>query len=272
MEKRLILFKFVTLLIVSSVFGANDNFPIGARQAAMSNASVCLSDVWSVHHNQAGLAYLKNISLGFNTENKYLNKNLAIHSFVLALPVNMGVFGFNLSYFGFDKYNESKIAISYAKSFGDKFSAGIQFDYLNTYIDDNFGNQGTAVIEAGIIAKPIENLTIGAHIYNPTHAQISKSTDEKVPTIFKIGLAYKFYENTIICIENEKDIDFDPIYKIGIEYHIVKNVLLRTGLSTNPGRFSFGVGYIFRKFSADIAFSRHEIFGMTPDFSIDYTF
>ncbi|MBT3207662.1 MAG: hypothetical protein HN704_16315 [Bacteroidetes bacterium] len=272
MKKKLILLKLFIILLISTSFAANDNYPIGARQAAMSNASVCLSDIWSVHHNQAGLTKLKKISLGFHHENKFFNNDFGLQSFALALPTKSGVFAFNLSYFGFTEYNESKIALSYAKSFGEKFSVGIQFDYFNTFINDNFDNQGTMVIEAGIISEPVENLIIGAHIFNPTKSQISKSTEEKVPTIFKIGVAYKFYEKTTICIETEKDIDFSSVFKIGIEYLIVKNVLLRTGFRTNPANFSFGIGYLFRKFSADIAFSRHEIFGTTPHFSIGYTF
>jgi len=59
----LLLFAFITK-------AGNEDYPIGARSAAMGNASVSLSDMWSAHHNQAGLGFVRNISAGVSYENR----------------------------------------------------------------------------------------------------------------------------------------------------------------------------------------------------------
>ena len=61
---------FLVLFNFHSIFAGNENYPVGARSAAMGNATVMMSDLWSIHHNQAGLASIENISVGFHFENK----------------------------------------------------------------------------------------------------------------------------------------------------------------------------------------------------------
>ena len=59
--------------------------------------------------------------------------------------------------------------------FGENFSAGIQLDYLTTKIGEGYGNNGVVAGEFGLQAKPLKNLTIGAHIFNPSRAKIISS-------------------------------------------------------------------------------------------------
>ncbi len=91
----------VVLLLSSSLFASNDNYPMGGRSAGIGHASVTLSDVWSTHHNQAGLAYLENISAGVFYENRFLLKELGVQGGVLALPTKGGTFGISMSSFGY---------------------------------------------------------------------------------------------------------------------------------------------------------------------------
>jgi hypothetical protein len=43
---------------------SNDNYPAGARAAAMGNVSVMIPDFWSNWHNQAGLGFYPHLTQG----------------------------------------------------------------------------------------------------------------------------------------------------------------------------------------------------------------
>lgn len=270
---------FISVLIIIlfltkglAVHGAQDNYPLGSRAAAMANATVMFPHLWSVSHNQAGLGWIENFALGLHYENKFVVPEYGLQSFVLALPVKPGTIGFNYTYFGYSKYHESKTGLAFGRAFGESFAAGIQLNYLNTFIAEEYGNQGNLAIEGGIIAKPLDFLYIGAHVYNPTRTKISKYNDEPVPTIFRVGIGLQIFERFFLGLETEKDLENSPVARVGAEFEPYTNFFLRAGISTNPTQSSFGIGYIFKGFQADLAFTVHQQLGLTPHFTLAYHF
>jgi hypothetical protein len=250
----------------------NDNYSIGARSAGMGNASVSLSDVWSAHQNQAGLGFVRNISCGAYYENKFLLKELGLKACVAAIPVKGGTFGIEFSNFGYSLYSENKYSVSFAKAFGDKFSIGIAMDYLNTKIAEGYGSKGVAAAEIGLQAKPLKGLTIGVHVFNPTHTKFVDYNNERVPTIFRLGGNYNFSDKVILAIETEKDISQKAIFKAGVEYKVVKEFYLRAGICTNPTLNSFGFGMNLKNFKIDFSTNCHQTLGFSPQFGLTYVF
>jgi len=267
--------KFLLILLVALFWTdlfATDNFHVGARSAGMANAGVFLRDIWSSHHNQAGLAYLTKPSLGFYFEQRFAQKELSMTSVAGALPLFNGTAGINLAYWGYEKFNTSKFGFSFSKQLGTVFSAGIQLDYFNTYLAEDVGNKGTVLAEAGLLAQPVPNFFIGAHIYNPTRARLADYNDERLPTILRFGMGYNFADKLLIGLETEKNITEKAIFKTGLEYKYLEKLYLRAGISTNPIISSFGIGYKLKDLAVDLAFSRHDILGLIPHFSVNYSF
>jgi hypothetical protein len=248
----------------------SDNYHLGGRHAGMANASVSLSDVWSVHHNQAGLGFLKKGAAGVYYENRFLLKELSLKGGAFAYPVKAGTFGLCVSSFGYANYSESKIGLAFGKAFGEKFSAGIQLDYLNTNIGENYGKRSAFAGEIGVQAKPLKNLTIGAHLFNPTRTMQDDYNDERMPTVMRIGLDYRFSDKVFVALETEKDIDHKPVFKAGLEYIPAEVLYLRAGISTNPSQSSFGFGLKLKQFKLDFASSFHSVLGFTPQAGIVY--
>ncbi len=266
-------FIILVLFIITSIsYAGHDNYPVGARQAGMSNATVMCSDIWSLWHNQAGLAYLKSTSIGMYYDNRYIVPEYAYKAFGLAVPTKRGVLGMSFSYFGYNQYNEKKIGLAYAKSFGEKFSAGLQLDYLNTYISQDYGSSGTVVVELGVLSQPVKNLFIAAHVYNPTRSSMASYQDERIPTIYRFGIGYKMGDKSFIGAEIEKELEFEPRIKAGIEYKLIDNFFLRTGISLKPVSNSFGIGYKLKGLILDIAFTTNKELGITPHVSMIYSF
>ncbi len=75
-----------------------------------------------------------------------------------------------------------------------------------------------------------------------------------------------------MAFETQKTLDRNLSLKGGLEYELYENLFIRAGLSTAPFESTFGLGYIIKKVSVDIAFTHNEILGFTPHFSIQIRF
>jgi len=266
---------FILPLVNRPGFAAGDNYPVGSRAAAISNTSVMYPDLWSVSHNQAGLGFYHHLAVGIHHENKFLVNQFNLHSVVFSLPTQTGTFGLNYSYFGYSEYNESKVGLGFGKALNKKFSAGLQFNYMNTYVAEETGNHGAMVIEGGILAKPFDHFLIGFHVFNPTGSRFSNLVDEeRIPMIFRLGIGYEYRETLFIGFETEKDLELNPaFFKGGIEYWFIQHVCARTGVVVGDYvHHSFGLGFKMRNIQADVAFSHQQVLGYTPHLSIQYIF
>jgi hypothetical protein len=269
---RVFLVFLLLFAIFTNVNAGHENYSLGARQAGMGSTGVAYSDIWSVSHNQAGLAFLIKPAFGLFYENRYTLKELGLKAGTFAFPTSSGVFALDLMQFGYSKYNESRVGFAFAKSFGKKISAGIKFDYINTYFSEEYGNKGTAIAELGFLAKPAEHLSIAGHVYNISRSKIASYNDERIPTILTAGISYIFSEKVLCSVEAEKDLEYKAIYKVGMEYVFIKKLFLRAGVTSNPNQMSFGIGYVYKNIKVDISFSSHQILGITPHVGVIYEF
>ena len=242
----------------------------GARQGGMAGAGVTISDIWSSYHNQAGLADLSGISAGLFYSNIYNVSAFKETAFAVAAPIEKyGSVGLNYSYTGDSYSNFSKFGLAFSKRLGKRITAGIQIDYLRA-MQLNYGTDGVAVAEIGVIAEPVKNLFIAAHIFNPWMSKFT-NTNERLTSILRLGGAYKFSEKVLFTVEGEKDITKPLVFRAATEYNIVKGLFLRVGVATNPTKYSFGIGYKYRGVALDLAYVSHDILGHFAQFGLGYT-
>ena len=271
MRKFLLCFCFI--FCEAAFVHAADNYPAGGRSLGMANSSVTNMDAWSAFHNQAGLAWLSRMEIGASYDNRFTIADLSSESFTFALPLKAGTFALSGNIFGYSQYNEKKAGLAFAKKLGEKFSAGVQLDYLNTFInDDYYGSHTAFAVEVGLLAEPLKNFRVGLHIYNLSGAKLAEYADEKIPTIFRLGASYRFSEKLLWSIEEEKDIDQKASFKSGLEYQIAEPLFLRGGISTNPTLVSFGFGLKFNNLLIDFASTYHQVLGFSPAISMSYQF
>jgi len=253
-------------------FGGNDNNPVGARSTGLAGASLTISDGWSAHNNQAGLGFLTKATAGVYYENRFLIPELGLSAAALALPTKIGTFGLSIRRFGYRTYNENKIGIAYSRAFGEKLSIGIQLNYHSINFAEYYGNRQTFTAEVGVIYKPGKNITLAAHVFNPTQTKSSNYDDERLPSIIRIGARYQFSKKVFLVGEIEKDIYNKPVLKAGFEYQIVDVLFLRAGVAGNPLNSCFGFGLKLKRLLVDFSGKFHPVLGFTPQFSLTYQF
>jgi hypothetical protein len=259
MKKHLLLL-FSILFFHFSSYAGNEPQSIGARSNALGNASLTLSDAFSLFNNQAAMAFIKDITIGLYTERRFMLKELSFNAGGVILPTKSGVFGLSANYYGFDQYNEKKFGLAYGRRFTEKISGGIQIDYLGTSISE-YGNASTFTFEAGLLVKITEQLTTAAHIFNPVRVN-SGFTDEKIPTTLKVGLSYEPGKKVLLAIEAKKNIDERVETDAGIEYRVIDALHLRAGVQTNPSAYSFGAGINVKQLKIDLTTSYHPVLGV----------
>lgn len=265
---------FFTLAIIVFCFHplyALENYPVGARSLALSNAFISISDTWSTFHNQAGLSGLNQFSAGIFYESRFMVDELSLTAGSLVFPVNAGTFGFSFYQFGEGTYKENKIALAFAKQLSQKLHFGIQLNYFSNRLPENSKAFGFATFEAGVIYSPNEKLFFGAHVFNPISNGI-KTPEGKIksPTIFRFGGHYQFDEMVLVTFETQKNLVNPILLKSGIEFSPLENLALRFGVSGKPIYYTAGLGFIFRKITTDISFSYHGNLGLTPSISIQF--
>jgi hypothetical protein len=262
----------IILIIPNKLSGQSPVNQVGGRALSVSGSSATFSDVWSQFHNQAGIAYLKGVNVGVAFQNQFLVKELSTKAIAFALPLKSGVFGVNYYSFGYTAYNENKAGLAFARSLGKKIAVGIQLDYIYTHIDGEYGNNGIANGEIGILVEPVNNLKVGAHLNNVWRTKRGDYSDEYLPTIFNLGASYLLYEKALLSIEFEKDLDLNPVFKTGLELQLIEKLYFRAGIATNPNIFSFGIAYSFHSIQVDLAFTKHPVLGFSQGISIVYSF
>ena len=266
-----LLFIICLLLIEIPKLYSIENYPAGARSLALSNSFISISDVWGTFHNQAGLAGFENITSGVFYESKFLVDELSFIAGSMVLPVNAGTLGISFFQFGKGTFKENKFGLAFAKQISEKFSIGIQLDYLMQTFPENERSKGFATFEGGIICSPIENLFLGAHVFNPILGGIeSPFGKQKMPAIFRAGGHYNFDNSVLITFETEKNTENPVLFKSGIEFSPVENLALRFGVSGKPVKYTAGMGYNVGKLITDIGFSYHGNLGVTPSVSIQF--
>lgn len=268
MKKNVLLFIFACMVTTLS---AQNGIPqnAGARGAAMGNASLTFTDINSIFVNQAGLAYLENLSFTVYGERRFLVADgLNSFSFGAAYPHKaIGTIGLSFNFFGYDKYNEQKIGLAYARQLFKKMSIGAQFNYIATRIGE-YGAAHSFTFEIGILAQITKHFHLAAHAFSP--ARIELPNGDALPSIFKLGIAYMPSEQVRITAELEKDLINPFNGRFGLEYHPIDILYIRTGFATNPFLFSFGMGLKMKGLKIDIASSYHIVLGFSPCLSVSY--
>lgn len=258
-KKHIAIVLFILISVQASAFDLLN--PVGGRSAGMGRSSVALTDFWSIQNNPAGLSTLASPTAGIFYENRFLMKELGFKSAAFGMPLNWGVIGVSASQFGYSEYNENKIGLAYSRQFSPKLRLGMQLDYLLLNYADVYSNRQTFTFEIGLQSQLTEKVCVGAYVFNPARVDISTSDDYKMPIVMRLGVSYAITRDFIGQFEIEDNTDYGFSVRMGAEYQIIENLNLRAGVQTNPGIFTFGLGYEVSFLTIDLSAQMHEIYG-----------
>lgn len=276
MKKDYIRILAVFLVIITSPvisLSTGNLSPIGSRSAGMGRSSVAITDFWGAMNNQAGIALFDKPAVGIYYENRFLLNELSTKSIAGILPTKYGVIAVTYNHFGYSLYNNQKVGLAYARAFGNNLRIGLQLDYLQTILGNNYGSKGNVTFELGIQTDVNEKITIGAWVFNPIMVKLADFDDEKLPAVFRVGFAWHISDIFLATVEAEKNTAINPVmFRGGLEYELNKKFFFRTGFSTRKEIFSFGVGINLKHLIFNISAIMHESLGFSPQTSLIFQF
>lgn len=268
--KTTVLFSVFVLLATSAV-SQTLRRPIAAPYIGLGAYSFNHIDAFSFISNQASLAQLKNPAAGVYGERKFMLSELNNYTAAIGLPSQSGNFGLKAVYSGFSDYNETQIGLAYARKLGDKIDIGVQFNYNGIRIA-GYGAASAISFEAGTIFHVTDKLHTGFHINNPVGGKFGKEQQEKLPSVYTVGLGYDASENFFVSTEIVKEED-QPVNVIaGIQYKFIPQLLARTGMSTATSSAWLGIGLTWRSFRLDVTSAYHPQLGITPGVLLLFNF
>jgi hypothetical protein len=260
----------VCILIYSAHAAADIPYTTaGGKATGTGNQFSNTSDVFSASNNPAGLGFVKQFAFGVFAERRFFVAGLDLINSSITLPTKTGTFGIGIHYFGRKEFNEKLACLSFGKLFGKKFSAGVKFDYLN-YTIAEYGQRNLFTFDVGFQYQALNNLLLGAHVFNPLPLELEKVYGEKVPTLIRFGAAYLPVKKVTLLGEFEKDLTFRPNLKFGMNYQVVDFFSLQAGINSFPLRGTFGFGLNYKGVYLDFSGNYHPVLGLTPRLSLSY--
>lgn len=245
-----------------------DASPFGSRATALGSTYVTLTDFWSSLNNPANIAYQANqYAAGVYYENSYLIKELNRSSIGFSYAskhLNAGIF---LSRFGITSYNQGNAALIVGKNIWKNISVGGKVCYNYIQVADGYGSVAAFTGEFGVNAQMSKSVTVGIHIKNPTHERIGKEVKETLPSSLAFGVSYLSSWGFTVFSDINKPLEQKAAFHTGFEWSMYKGLCARVGFRSSPNMLSVGLGYTANILSFDIAISKHQTLGYSPQAS-----
>lgn len=242
---------------------------VGAYAASLGGISSVVEGPHAVFNNLASGLKSQTSTYYLSSARRFDLSELTSVSFGAAIPsFSSGMFGLQVSSYGFEAYNERYFGVGYAQELMDKLAIsgrlGLEMLDLGEY-----GRANTIVYQLGLFGSISPELQYGVTIANPEAQEVDDS--DPVVSSLRFGLAYTVSDKVKSYLEVEKSLPESLSVRVGLNYSIHPLLSLRTGYSTSPGQNSFGFSYkILKTLHLDVAMLYDPILGITPVLSIGW--
>jgi hypothetical protein len=240
---------------------------IGARAIGMNGAYTSISDnSLAIFYNPSGLGQMKYREFSvFYSPAPFGLTELSTSALTYAEPFKFGTLGIGIKNYGFDLYREIGINLSYGGSYKKKIFYGLNLNYYNLKIKDNYNannSASSAAIDIGLMAYITKFLRWGFLGKNISGSTIGVSKD-KIAQVYRTGFSLVSKGNLSFGLEAEKDVRYALSVRAGMEYCPMDYVDIRAGVGSEPTTFTFGIGFSYNLFQLDYALYNSPDLGLT---------
>jgi len=165
---------------------------------------------------------------------------------------------------------EDYLSLGASRCLSGSFMMGVKAGYYH-FASIN-GEKGAALLsEIRCNYKPSEKMQISVYLFNPTGSKIKKAENYiSMHQSFHIGVSFFPSKKAEWLFELEKIQQDDLIWHIGFEYVIGENFIIRTGISAQPLKPSWGIGGRIHRFKYALGANLHPVLGLSSCFSLQY--
>ncbi len=281
----------IGLLLCGNLFAGlfDDRYP-SPKMIAMGGSGVAnASGVWASYYNPAALSQVPDIRLG-SAYVRLFNLNFFDNFFAAAtypLPQKYGTLSLSFQYFGVDYEGETPsgeytFALSHGFYLLNDINSSLAFGYslkaynweLGTSVEGvELGSTTVFGLDVGFQASVYSRTFVGVYFLNINAPQIGEFTKNDLPQRIVAGVAYQPYAGVTTTLDFNRLLGSEETEVWGgAEFQVLEQLMLRFGGTTNPNRFTAGIGINVSKFSLDYALRTHSDLGETHAFGLVYGF
>lgn len=258
--------RLIPLLVVCTGYSLQAQItrsPLSTLYTGIGAYSKKYNDAFSGAVNQAALAFADNPVAGIYGERRFLLAELSNYAAAIALPLKSGGFGFSLHYFGAGGFTTSQLGLAYGRKLSDKAAIGAQINY-NSMRVPGYGSAATPNFELGTLWHIREKWQLGMHVYNPIGGKFGKDSNEKLASVYTVGVGYDASDNFFIGAVLAKEEDQTAGLQLGMQYLFAKQLVARAGISTAGNHCFLGLGVKWKTARVDAVTQWHPQLGFTP--------
>jgi len=224
----------------------------------------------TLFHNPAGLGVMAHRELTLFYCNPFGLRELTYGTGVGVLPTRMGVLALGFQSFGNRLYRESSFILSYGNLYGEDLCYGFNLRYMRLEIQ-GYGSDAALGVDTGLLIRLSRRIKWGFFARNLNRPIIGEKKED-IPQTYSTGLSLKPTENVLLALDLYKDVRFPVEVRFGTELKVLGSLYLRTGVGSNPSRFSTGIGISIGYLQIDYAFHTHQDLGLTHQISVTLRF
>jgi len=171
---------------------------------------------------------------------------------------------------GDELFMENYLSLSTARYLSGSFRLKVKIGYYHYALIT--GDKGSTLLsEIGCNYKLNEKMRINVFVFNPTGSKINQTENPiSISQSLNVGFNFNPVKKFEGFIEVEKVLMQKPILHLGLEYILCEELILRTGLSAQPFRPSWGFGGKINRFKYAVGVNNHPTLGFSSCFSLFY--
>lgn len=251
---------------------AFESIEVDPRARAMGGAYTGVDGGWlALYHNPAALATGGNFEFGVSYVQPFQVDFLKLTTAGAALPLGgrLGGLGFGFrrqatEHLDQDLGSENTFSVAHGFRLHEDVSTHIAFGYaLNLYSLD-FGSSINGLDPGSATAFGIDvsarvtlrnRTSVGFLAQNLNNPTIGDVDVEELPRRVIGGIAYSPYGDVLTTFDLDHVLGEKPRFRGGAEFQLVEWAALRTGIATDPGLWSGGIGVNWKGIRVDYGFS-----------------
>ena len=243
-----------------------------SQHFALGGATSTLSGTLNALDNQSALANEDSIAVSLAFKNDFFIPELSTYGLGIVYPTKSGTWGAIVTRFGNQYYSQSNLGLAYGRKLHDRFNFGMRLNYQSLQ-QNEYGNTAYATVEFGVLSKVSENLSLGAHVYNPFRSKIEFKNEAfyRIGTSLRLGANYSLDQVTLL-LDLESNTQSNLLLRSGLECHATKNIDLRVGFVFPQQQISTGFGVQLQSFDFDFYYQWHAVLGGSTGSTISYAF
>lgn len=258
------------LLTPGTAWSAFEPVYAGARPVGMAGAFVAVADdAEAAFLNPGGTPQVGRFALTSHYTRLFGMKELAQVSVSGVAPTALGHIGLFYHGLGSSLYREGVFGLSYGRSIGRRFHAGLTLRRLSLSIR-NYEGASAFALDTGVLVDLPYNLRFGAMAHAAGRFAESGLAAEN-PRIIQAGLS-RTGDRLTVSFQLDRHPRHGYTTRVGQEFRLAEFVTVRAGLTTDPSLFYVGLGLAKGRIRTDYALSSHSLLGVTHRFSLTMEF